>query len=330
MKTNRIIAAGLLVLSASILFAPHPAKAQVKRISILTASTGGVWYIVGSGLAKVVNKHVPNIEVSSEVTGGGLENIRLLSRGKADFIMTTDAQILNLMPDEEARKKAGFRGLFTGITSAFQIVVRDDSPIQSIADLKGQRLGTAALNDGGDIMARVALEAYGLTYKDGKSVRHLALGELANAFKDGFVDAFMAGGGVPMSSVVDVTLAKKCRLIPLQEDKLEKLLQKHPEYTRSMIQKGTYKGTEKDILSFGTRTALVTLSSTSDDLVYQITRAVLENTAELAAIHPQGQTYNPQEALSGIRTIPIHPGAIKYYREKGVWEKRPAGVLSAW
>jgi TRAP transporter TAXI family solute receptor len=254
------------------------------------------------------------------VTGGGLENIRLLSRGKADFIMTTDAQILNLMPDEEARKKAGFRGLFTGITSAFQIVVRDDSPIQSIADLKGQRLGTAALNDGGEIMARVALEAYGLTYKDGKSVRHLALGELANAFKDGFVDAFMAGGGVPMSSVVDVTLAKKCRLIPLQEDKLEKLLQKHPEYTR----------TEKDILSFGTRTALVTLSSTSDDLVYQITRAVLENTAELAAIHPQGQTYNPQEALSGIRTIPIHPGAIKYYREKGVWEKRPAGVLSAW
>jgi hypothetical protein len=81
-------------------------------------------------------------------------------------------------------KKAGFRGLFTGITSAFQIVVREDSPIQSIADLKGQRLGTASLNDGGEIMARVALEAYGLTYKDGKSVRHLALGELANAFKE--------------------------------------------------------------------------------------------------------------------------------------------------
>ncbi|MBI5969222.1 MAG: TAXI family TRAP transporter solute-binding subunit [Deltaproteobacteria bacterium] len=330
MRARFLIPVCLFVTAALIFFAPDRAAAQVKRISILTASTGGVWYIVGAGLAKIISTHVPNVEATSEVTGGGLENIRLLLRGKADFIMTTDAQILNLMKDEEPRKKSDFRALFTGIASAFQVVVKEDSLIKSIADLKGQRLGTPSLNDGGEIMARVALEVYGLTYKDGKSVKHLSLGELANAFKDGFVDAFLAGGGVPMSSVVDVTLARKCRMIPLEEDKLQKLLEKYPEYTRSAIRKGAYKGVDRDLLSFGTRTALVTLSTTSDDLVYQITKAVLENTNELAAIHPQGQTYNIQEALLGIRTIPIHSGAIRYYKEKGAWEKRPAGVLAGW
>lgn len=179
-------------------------------------------------------------------------------------------------------------------------------------------------------MARVALDVYGLSYKDGKSVKHLSLGELANAFKDGHLDVFMAGGGVPMSSVVDVTLAKKCRLVPLEEEKLQKLLEKYPEYTRSVIRKGTYKGTDKDILSFGTRTALVTLSSMDEELVYKITKAVMEHVQELAAIHPAGQTYNIQETLMGIRTIPIHQGALRYYKEKGVWEKRPPGVMAGW
>ncbi len=133
-----------------------------------------------------------------------------------------------------------------------------------------------------------------------------------------------------MSSVVDVTLAKKCRLIPIEGDKLKLLLEKYPEYTRSVIAKGTYKGMDKDVLSFGTRTAVVTLSSTSEDLVYQITKAVMENIPELAAVHPAGQSYNINETLFGIRTIPIHPGAIRYYKEKGVWDKRPAGVLASW
>jgi len=330
MKTKGTIGTRLLFVLVLILLAPNPTEAQVKRISILTASTGGVWYIMGSGIAKVINIHVGGVEATSEVTGGGLENIRLLSRGKADFIFTTDAQILSILKTAEDRKKSDFRALFTGIASAFQVVVKEDSPIQSIGDLKGKRIGTPSLNDGGEIMARAVLEIYGLSYKDAKTVKHLSLGELANAFKDGFFDASLYGGGVPMSSVVDVTLAKKCRLISIEEDKLQTLLEKYPEYTRSVISKGTYKGMEKDVLSFGTRTAVVTLGSTSEDLVYQITKAVMENIPELAAVHPAGQSYNIQETLLGIRTIPIHPGAIRYYKEKGIWEKRPKGVLEAW
>ncbi len=331
MKARFLIVVLMVAVSASIIFyAPNMATAQVKRISVLTASTGGTWYIMGGAISKVINTYLPNVEATPEVTGGGLENIRLLLRGKADFIFTTDAQILTVIKDREKIKKSNFRALFTGIASAFQAVVHEDSPIRSISDLKGRRIGTPALNDGGEIMCRVTLEAYGMSYKDGKSVKHLSLGELANAFKDGFIDAALCSAGVPTSAVMDMTTSKKCRLLPLDAEKIEWITTNYPEYTQSFIRKGAYRGVGEELLSFGTRTAVVTLASTDEDLVYQITKTVLEHTKDLAEIHPQGRTYNIQEALFGIKTIPVHAGAIRYYKEKGAWEKKPKGVFASW
>jgi len=330
MKTRLFIATWVLVLSALLIFAPNMATAKVKRISILTASTGGTWYIMGGAMSKVINTYLPNVEATPEVTGGGLENIRLLLRGKADFILTTDAQILNVLKKREKVKKSNFRALFTGIASAFHVVVYADSPIRSISDLKGRRIGTPALNDGGEIMARATLEAYGLSYKDAKSAKHLSLGELASAFKDGFIDAALCGGGVPLSAVMDMTTSKNCRLIPIDAEKVEWITTKYPEYTQSFIRKGGYKGVEQDLLSYGTRTAVVTLAGMDEDLCYRITKTILEHTKDLAEIHPQGRTYNIQEALLGVKSIPIHAGAIRYYKEKGAWEKKPKGVFASW
>jgi TRAP transporter TAXI family solute receptor len=306
----------------AIALATVPALAQVKtRLSIATGGTGGVYYPLGGGLAAMMSKHLPGVEATAEVTTASVDNMKLLHANRIAVAFTLPDSAWDAYQGQIKgfSEKVAVRSLAALYSNYLHIVALDGSGVKSVSDLKGKRVSTGAPGSGTEIRGLRVLEAYGVIPKDFKSQDRLGVGESAGAMKDRKLDAFIWDGGLPTAAVLDLsaTTGIKIHLIA-HGDSVAKMVPKYgPLYFVATIPKGTYGGMEADVSVAAATNLLVAHERMEESLAYQITKLLLERTAELAAVHQAAKNITLKSAVLGS-PVPFHPGALRYYKEKGV------------
>ena len=293
----------------------------ITRLSIATSTTGGVYYPFGGAFAALISKHLPGVEATAEVTAGTVDNLKLLHAGRVAlaFTMTDTAWDAKEGKLRGLREKVAVRALASMYTNYLHVVTLEGKGIRSMADLKGKRVSTGAPGSGTEVQGLRVLEAYGITPKDLAALDRLSPAESAGALKDRKLDAFTWSGGLPTAAILDLaaTPAIHIRLLA-HADALPKMVARYgPLYTLGVIPKSTYKGVEADVPVATVKNLLVAHERMQELLAYQITRLLFERLAELASVHRVAREIHlPSTALGS--PIPFHPGALRYYNEKGV------------
>jgi TRAP transporter TAXI family solute receptor len=300
-----------------------PAEAQLKRVSIGTADTGGVYYIYGGGIAKVISANVPNTQATAEVTPGAVDNVKMLANQSLDFAFTKSdiaAEAIKGIGPFASTGKFPARAIAVLYADIAHVVVVS-SGINRLEDMKGKRISTSAPGSGHEMVANKLLEAAGVDpVKDLKRER-ISLSESANAFKDRKIDGFFFATGLPAASMLDLnaTPGLSFKILNVQPY-LKAIISKHGRvYNEDVIPKGTYSKLEGDVKTISVPVIFVTGEAMDETLVYNITKVMFEKKADLVAVHKEARKLELKSAIA-LAEVPFHPGAIKYYKEKGVWK----------
>lgn len=295
----------------------------LRRLSIATGGTGGVYYPYGGGIAKIISENLPGVEATAEATAASVDNLKFLRDGRSDIAFSMADTV-----EEAARAQGPFaafgkvpsRALAVLYSNYLHLVTRADRPIASITDLKGRVVSTGAPGSGTEVIAFRVLEAFGLNPASDLRTQALGVAQSVDALKDAKLDAFFWSGGLPTAAVLDLTHTPglTARLLP-SDAALPALGSRHGPslYYRLVIPKTTYS-TQEDVPVVGVANLLVVAESMPEPLAYDITRLLFEKQAQLAAIHPQARELSLATAVTGS-PVPFHPGAIKYYRERNAW-----------
>jgi len=293
-------------------------KAPAKQfINIATGGTAGVYYPLGGAIAEILNKNVPGVNATAQSTGASVANINMLKEGKVELaLVQNDTTYYAFKGIEMFKDKqvANIRGVATLYNETIQIIVLEDSPIKSIADLKGKNVAVGSIGSGTEANARQILETYGITYNDFKP-QYLSFGEAASGLKDGNVDVAFVTAGAPTAAIQDIAFQKKVRLLAIEADKAEALIKKYPFYAKQVVKANTYPGQTTDITTVAVKAMLVVPESLDADTVYKMTKAIYGNTDRLKAAHKLGEGITKESALEGM-PITLHPGAEKFFNEK--------------
>ena len=300
-----------------------PAEAQPKRISIGTADTGGVYYIYGGGIAKVISANIPNTQATAEVTPGAVDNVKMLQNQSLDFAFTKSdvaAEAIKGVGPFASTGKFPVRAIAVLYADIAHVVVVS-SGINRLEDMKGKRISTSGPGSGHEMVALKLLEAARVDpLKDFKRER-ISLIESANAFKDRKIDGFFFATGLPAASMLDLnsTPGLTYKLLNVQPY-LKAIVAKHGRiYNEDLIPKATYSKLESDVKTISVPVIFVTGEGMDEKLVYNITKVIFEKKADLVAVHKEARKLELKSAIS-LAEIPFHAGAIKYYKEKGVWK----------
>jgi len=301
------------------------APATKAKLSIATGGTGGVYYVYGGGLANLITKNLPNAEATAEVTSASVDNAKLIQAGKADLaLMMGDVayDAANGRGKFEATGKAPLRALAVLYSNYTHIVVLDGSGIKKVADLRGKKVSTGAPGSGTEVIANRVLEAAGINPDKDIVRERLGVTESAGALKDRKIDAFFWSGGLPTAAILDLaaTPGIKIRLLS-HEEELQKMVNKYgPIYFKLTIPKGVYKGFDEDVAVSGVANLLVVNEKMNPDLAYSIVKLMFDKKSDLVAVHKEAENLKLETATVGS-SVDFHPGAIKFYQEKGVWKK---------
>ena len=299
------------------------AVAQEKiNLAIGTGGTGGVYYPLGGGIAAVLSKYVPGMQATAEVTGGSVDNLKLIGSGKSYIALSmADAgQDAYRGVDKFSGNKIAVRTLLVAYPNRMHVVSVEGKGISKMADFKGKRVSTGSPGSATEIMAFRVLEGSGLD-KD-KDVRRERLGvaESVNALKDGKIDAFFWVGGLPTAAVTDLasTPGVKIKMID-HADTVAAMNKKYGQlYIEDVIPKETYKGMDGDNKNATVWNILVANANLSDQAAYNIVKTIFEKRDELIAVHKEAANFKLENQTAAASPIPYHTGAVKYFAERGV------------
>ena len=319
---------GLLISSALSGCSPREfarAHGAKLRLSVATGGTGGVYYPYGGGIAKVIGESIPNVEATAEVTSGSVDNMKFIGRGNADVALTLADTLKDAYKGEATFEQFGrvpARALAVLYTNYTHVVTLADKGISRIADLKGRVVSTGSPGSGTETIAFRVLEAANINPALEVQKQGLGVGPSVDALKDGKIDAFFWSGGVPTGAVLDLanTPGRTLKLLP-NDDILPVLQQQHsPQlYYNVVIPRTAYNGMEADVPVVGVANLLVVDERMSEQLAYDITRTLFDRQADLIAIHAEAKNLKLDTATTGS-PVSFHPGAIRYYQEKGAWK----------
>jgi TRAP transporter TAXI family solute receptor len=312
--SSKLIAAavaGMTVLSA-------PAAQAQQFINVLTGGTSGVYYPLGVAIGKIYSDKIPNVKTQVQATKASVENLILLQNGRGEIAFALgDSLKAAWEGDEEAGFKTKLDKLRT-IGAIYpnyvQIVATADSGIKTLADLKGKSLSVGAPKSGTELNSRAILGAAGLSYKDIGKVEYLPFAESVDLMKNRQLNATLQSAGLGVASLKDLSTSTDITVVSVPKETVEKL---GPPFVPVLIPANTYTGQDKDVPTAAVINYLVTSSAVSDDLAYQMTKLIYESLPELANSHAAGKEIKLESAAMGS-PVPLHPGAIRFYREKGL------------
>jgi TRAP transporter TAXI family solute receptor len=298
------------------------AQDKKTRISIGTGGTGGVYYPLGGGLAAILSKYVPGVEATAEVTAGSIANLQLIGAGKSEigFTMADSAWDAYQGLEKFSGKKVPLRALAVFYPNRMHVVTVDGTGITKFSDMKGKRVSTGAPASGTEIMALRLIEAEGLDPGKDMTRERLSVAESVNALKDRKIDALFWVGGVPTPSITDLaaTPGMQIRLIDHGEA-AERMRAKYgPIYVRNRILANAYPGEKADTSNVDVWNLLVVPANADEKLVYEITKTLFEKKEDLVRVHKDASFLDLANQTTTASPIPFHPGALRYYREKGV------------
>lgn len=296
----------------------------ITRLSIATGNTGGVYYPYGGGLAKVISESLPRVQVTAEVTAASVDNLKLIQLQKVDI-----AFVLADTLDDAVRGRGPFqktgpveaRTLAVLYPNYTHVVTVEGKNIERLTDLKGKVVSTGSAGSGTEVIALRVLRASGIDPDRDIRRQALSVNASADALKDDKIDAFFWSGGLPTASVLDLSTTTGITLKLITNDEaLPGLRATHGAglYQQLVIPKASYPGQQVDVGVVGVENALIVEGNMDEELAYQITRTLFEKQAELAIIHPEARHLSLTRAVTGS-PADFHPGAIRYYRERGVW-----------
>ncbi len=318
MRISTLIAAASMLAAATAL--PVAAQ-QVSRISITTGGTGGVYYPMGGGMANVLSKYLPGVQATAEVTGGSVDNLKLIGAGKSEvgFSMVDAAWDAEKGQDKFKSGKVNARTLMVLYPNRMQVVTVDGTGINKMSDLKGKRVSTGAPGSGVEVMALRVLEAMGLDPKKDIHQERLGASESVNAIKDRKIDAFFWVGGVPTAALTDLGATPGVKMKLLDHSEYTDAMNKKygPLYVKGTIAAGSYPGQDKAEGNIDVWNILVVDDKMSDKMAYEITKTLYEHKPDLVAVHAEARNIDLKNQAAGS-PIPWHPGAKKYFEEKGV------------
>ncbi|MBR7024705.1 MAG: TAXI family TRAP transporter solute-binding subunit [Selenomonadaceae bacterium] len=281
-------------------------------INIATGGTAGTYYPIGGAIAEVLNKNGMN--ASAQSTGASVANINMLKDKQVELAIVQNDITYYAVNGEEMFKDTGKVENLNAIASLYpetcQFVVREDSGIKSINDLKGKRVAVGAAGSGAEANARQILEAYGITYDD-VNEQFLSFSEGSYALKDGTVDAAFVTAGYPTASVQDIASQKKIRLLPIGDEQIKKLSEKYPFYTKTTVPAGTYQGFDEEIQTVSVMAILIANDKIDAALGEKLTKAIFDNLDKIAAAHTAGKNITKDGALKGLDFIKMNEGATK-------------------
>jgi TRAP transporter TAXI family solute receptor len=305
------------VLGLFLLAAFGPAQAADVQLILATGGTAGTYYPFGGAMAKIWNSKIPGMNVTAQTSGASAENVRLINKKEVELALVQSDTLDFAYNGTEAFKEPlkAMSAVAVLYPEVIQLVVAADSPIKSFADLKGKKVGVGAPGSGTEANFRQLMDVYGMK-KDDFDMRFLSFSESAEQFKDRHIDAFIATSGVPNPAVMDVSTTQEVRLLDIPADIIAKLTAKYTFLAGVTVPANTYKGVTGDIKTVAVNAVLIAGSALKDDVVYNLTKALFENQPELAQAHAKGALLNLKTAVKGV-SIPYHPGAVKYYKEKG-------------
>lgn len=317
---RRLLVFVLVALVASV-WTPAALSAPTVRLSIVTGGTGGVYFPLGGGLAQLISKYIPGVQATAEVTPASVDNMRLIGAKRADIAFTLADTAFDAY-----KGLAVFQGnavpirTLTPLYNNFNhLVTIDGTGINTIGDVRGKRVSVGSPGSGTEVTALRILEAAGINPDRDIRKERLGVAESVDAIKDRKIDAFFWSGGLPTSAVLDLatTPGIRIRLVPL-DSTLPALQRTYGNlYFRSVIIKEIYPGMAANTPTVGVANLLVVHQDFSEELAYQITKLIFERRAELAAVHKEAANITLTGA-AGRSPVPFHPGAIRYFRERGV------------
>ncbi|MEA3358744.1 MAG: TAXI family TRAP transporter solute-binding subunit [Thermodesulfobacteriota bacterium] len=325
MKKSVALLIALTFVFAGIGTSAYAGKAKV----FLTMGTGGIagtYYPFGGIVCSLITKQLKDtdlaVSAAAQSTGGSVDNINLMMRGQTELAlaqndvayMAYNGVIHKAYKGKPYKKIRAIANLYPEV---IHIVAMASSGINSVQDLKGKRVCVGDLGSGVEVSARDVVAAAGMTYKDFSKTEHIGIPETVAHMKDGQLDAFFMTSRVPVPGIQDLASMKAIKLVTLGDDVLAKMQKGKPWYARTVIPAGSYKGVNKDVDAVAIMCMLCTTSNISEELAYNISKAIFENIDFLSKAHAAGKFVSFKNALSGI-TIPLHKGAVKYYKEKGL------------
>ena len=296
---------------------------SIVRLSIATGGTGGVFYPLGGGIAKIIGESIPNVEATAEVTAASVDNLKFLRDRKADLALTTADTLAEGVNGAGAFKdtKIPIRTLAGLYKNYTHVVTLASSSIKTMNDLKGKVVGTGSPGSGAEVTASRILLEYGIDPQKDITRQGLGATQAVDALKDGKVDAFFWSGGLPTAAILDLAHTSGITIRMLSNDKvLEALQNKYGKglYVPGLVPKAIYPGLDGDVGVVSIPNLLVVHADMDENLAYEITKALFAHRDELIAIHPEAANLSLESAVKES-PAPFHPGAIRFYKEQNVW-----------
>lgn len=319
MKSAAVVAAAGAILA----FGAAPSFAQQQFVTIGTGGVTGVYYPAGGSICRLVNqgRAEHGIRCSAESTGGSVFNLNTIREGELDMgVVQSDVQYNSLNGVDQfadAGPYEDLRAMFSLHPEPFTVVARPDSGIASFEDLRGKRVNIGNPGSGQRNTMELLMERYGWTMDDFALAAELPSREQAQALCDNRYDAFVFTVGHPSGSIAEPIATCDAVLVNVTGDIVDALVAETPYYFSATIPAGMYNNAE-DVMTFGVGATVVTSTNTSDDVVYQVVKAVFENFEEFKGLHPAFAVLDKEAMVSSGNSAPLHPGAVRYYEEAGL------------
>ena len=321
--TSKLKAAGLLTMGLLTLTAfGGPAAAQQKFVTIGTGGVTGVYYAVGGAVCRLMNKNraKTGIRCSVESTGGSVFNVNAIKSGELDFgLAQSDVQFNAAKGEAQFKGKAdpNLRAVFSVHPEPFTVLARKDAGVTKFTDFKGKRFNVGNPGSGTLASMEELLKQMGWTKADFSLAAELKADEQGTALCDNKIDGFFYGVGHPSAAIQDPTTACGAKLIPLTGPTVDALVKAHPYYAMATIPGGMYANNPNPTQTYGVLATVVTSAKVPDATVYDLVKAVFDNFDEFKKLHPAFSHLDPKAMIKNGLSAPLHPGAIKYYKEKG-------------
>ena len=299
-----------------------PAVAQQKFVTIGTGGVTGVYYAVGGAVCRLMNKNraETGLRCSVESTGGSVFNVNAIKSGELDFGLTQSDIQFNAAKGEAQFKGNGdpdLRAVFSVHPEPFTVLARKDAGVTNFADFKGKRFNIGNPGSGTLASMEELLKQMGWTKADFSLAAELKADEQGTALCDNKIDGFFYGVGHPSAAIQDPTIACGAKLIALTGPAVDTLLKDRPYYAKATIPGGMYANNPNQTETYGVLATVVTSAKVADTTVYALVKAVFDNFDEFKKLHPAFAHLDPKDMIKNGRSAPLHPGAIRFYKEKG-------------
>lgn len=305
-------------LGVSLGLAALPAKAET-FITVLTGGTSGVYYPLGVALSNVYGKALPGAKVTAQATKASVENLNLLQAGRGEIGFTLGDSLSDAWKGNEEvgfkQKLSKLRTIAAIYPNYIQVVAAKESGIKTLADLKGKRVSVGAPKSGTELNARAIFNAAGLAYKDFAKTEYLPFGESVDLIKNRQLDATLISAGLGVAAIKDLSSSQEITVVSIPADVVQKV--GDAAYITETIPAGTYPGQDADVPTAAVRNLLVSHSGVSDDAAYAMTKTLFENLDALAAAHVAAKQIKLDKTATQS-PVPFHPGAVKFYKQKGL------------